>query len=225
MEVRKLLMELRIYLSEKLTRKIICFLIFAVLTASSYSQDSIFNNINNSFQESVKRQDLAYNLYADDFLSWKNKVDLKKIKLNPEKAIVNDYTSIINNRVKITNEINKYIGVPYLWGGKDPNAFDCSGLVQWTLKKSIGIKIPRTTNEQFLLWRKLISDKIENAKKGDLLYFKTYGPNPVSHVGVYVGDNTFIHSPKTNDYVKKTKISGYWKDKLVGFLNINLVIK
>lgn len=218
-------MELRIYFSKKLTRKIICFLIFAVLTVSSYSQDSIFNNINNSYQESVKRQDLAYNLYADDFLSWKNKVDLKKIKLNPEKAIVNNYTTIINDRVKITNEINKYIGVPYLWGGQDPNAFDCSGLVQWTLKKSIGIKIPRTTNEQFLLWRELISDKIENAKKGDLLYFKTYGPNPVSHVGVFVGDNTFIHSPKTNDYVKKTKISGYWKDKLVGFLNINLVIK
>tara|TARA_B110000444_G_C18284376_1_gene342235 strand:+ start:210 stop:476 length:267 start_codon:yes stop_codon:yes gene_type:complete len=60
---------------------------------------------------------------------------------------------------------------------------------------------------------------------GNSNYEKGPLPNPVSHVGVYVGDNTFIHSPKTNDYVKKTKISGYWKDKLVGFININLVIK
>lgn len=219
-------MELRIYFNKKFSLKnIICFLCLSLLYFSGYSQDSIFNNINKTYEESLKRQDQMYNLYTDDFLLWKNKVDLTKIKLNPEKAIVNDYTSVINNRVKITNEINKYIGVPYLWGGQDPNAFDCSGLVQWTLKKSIGIDIPRTTNEQFLLWRELISNKIENAKKGDLLYFKTYGSNPVSHVGIYVGDNTFIHSPKTNDYVKKTKISGYWNDKLVGFLNINLVIK
>ena len=76
-----------------------------------------------------------------------------------------------------------------------------------------------------MLWRKLISNKIENIKKGDLLYFKTYGSNPVSHVGVFIGDNNFVHSPKINDFVKISQISGYWKDKLIGFLNIDLVIK
>jgi cell wall-associated NlpC family hydrolase len=219
-------MELIKYFSNTIPIKnIICFSFFAIIFVSSYSQDSIFNNINKSYEESIKRQNQAYNLYADDFSSWKNKVDLKKINLDPEKAIVNSYIKTISDRDKITNEINKYIGVPYLWGGENPNAFDCSGLIQWTLKKSIGISIPRTTNKQFLLWKNLIDNKIENAKQGDLLYFKTFGSNPVSHVGVFIGNNTFIHSPKKNDFVKKAIISGYWKDKFVGFLNIDLVIK
>jgi len=218
-------MELRVYFSHIIQiHNVIYFLILTVLCTPSYSQDSIFNNINKSFEESIKRQEQAYNLYADDFLKWKNKVDLKKIKLDPEKAIVNSYKEILSNRVKITNEIIKYIGVPYLWGGEDPNAFDCSGLVQWTLKKSIGLTIPRTTNEQFLLWKNIINNKIEDVKKGDLIYFKIKGNNPVSHVGIFIGNNTFIHSPKTNDFVKKSQISGFWKDKLVCFLNIDLVI-
>ena len=219
-------MESKIYLSNTSTIKnIIYFLIFTIVPISGYSQKSIFDDIDSTYEESIKRQDKAYNLYSDDFLSWKNKVDLTTINLIPEKATVNNYNTIVSDRVKITNEINKYIGVPYLWGGQDPNAFDCSGLVQWTLKKSIGINIPRTTEQQFMLWRKLISNKIENIKKGDLLYFKTYGSNPVSHVGVFIGDNNFVHSPKINDFVKISQISGYWKDKLIGFLNIDLVIK
>ncbi len=218
-------MELIKYFSITISiRNIICFSFFTIIFVSSYSQDSIFNNINKSYEESLKRQDQMYNLYTDDFLLWKNKVDLSKIKLIPEKAVVNQYKETISDRVKITNEINKYLGVPYLWGGENPNAFDCSGLIQWTLKKSIGISIPRTTNKQFLLWKNLIDNKIENAKQGDLLYFKTFGSNPVSHVGVFIGNNTFIHSPKTNDFVKKSTISGYWKDKFVGFLNIDLLI-
>lgn len=165
-----------------------------------------------------------FNFYIDDFLSWKNKVDLTKIELEPEMAVVNQYKEVISDREKITIEINKYLGVPYLWGGDNPNAFDCSGLVQWTLKKSIDLNIPRTTIQQYHNWKNLITNEFQNLKKGDLLYFKTFGSNPVSHVGIFVGNNTFIHSPKKNDFVKSSLITGYWKSKLVGFLNIDLII-
>lgn len=196
-----------------------------LIPLSIFSQDSIFENIDRSFEESIERQDNMFNFYTDDFLVWKNKVDLKKIILIPEKAVVNQYKEVISNRDKITAEINKYLGVPYLWGGDNPNAFDCSGLVQWTLKKSLDLTIPRTTNQQYNYWKKLISNQFQNLKEGDLVYFKTFGNNPVSHVGIFIGNNTFIHSPKKNDVVKKASLnSGYWRSKLVGFLNIDLIL-
>tara|TARA_B100000767_G_C19743043_1_gene527117 strand:- start:108 stop:722 length:615 start_codon:yes stop_codon:yes gene_type:complete len=195
-----------------------------LIPLSIFSQDSIFKNIDRSFEESIERQDKMFNFYTDDFLVWKNKVDLKKIILIPEKAVVNQYKEVISNRKKITSEINKYLGVPYLWGGDNPNAFDCSGLVYWTLKKSLDLSIPRTTNQQYNYWKKLISNQFQNLKEGDLVYFKTFGSNPVSHVGIFIGNNTFVHSPKKNDYVKASLISGYWKSKLVGFLDIDLII-
>lgn len=196
-----------------------------LIPLSIFSQDSIFENIDRSFEESIERQDNMFNFYTDDFLVWKNKVDLKKIILIPEKAVVNQYKEVISNRDKITAEINKYLGVPYLWGGDNPNAFDCSGLVQWTLKKSLDLSIPRTTNQQYNYWKKLISNQFQNLKEGDLVYFKTFGSNPVSHVGIFIGNNTFIHSPKKNDVVKKASLnSGYWRSKLVGFLNIDLIL-
>lgn len=218
-------MVLRVYFNNLFISKIILFLIVLFFVPFlGCSQDSIFNNIDKTFDESLKRQDNMFNFYIDDFLSWKNKVDLTKIELEPEMAVVNQYKEVISDREKITIEINKYLGVPYLWGGDNPNAFDCSGLVQWTLKKSIDLNIPRTTIQQYHNWKNLITNEFQNLKKGDLLYFKTFGSNPVSHVGIFVGNNTFIHSPKKNDFVKSSLISGYWKSKLVGFLNIDLII-
>jgi hypothetical protein len=218
-------MELKISFNEYLTlNTAFLFLIVVFFPVFGFAQDSIFTNINKAYEASLKRQDKLYNFYTDDFLVWKNKVDLKKIILVPEKAVVNQYKDVISNRDKITSEINKYLGVPYLWGGDNPNAFDCSGLVQWTLKKSLDLTIPRTTNQQYNYWKKLISNQFQNLKEGDLVYFKTFGSNPVSHVGIFIGNNSFVHSPKKNDYVKASLISGYWKSKLVGFLDIDLII-
>ena len=108
--------------------------------------------LDKEFEEFVNEQDSLFNIYSTDFLQWKDFVDLKKIRLKPEKAVVNKYKEVVNYRDKVTNEVIKYIGVPYLWGGDDPSAFDCSGLVQWTIKKTHNILIPRTTKLQYNKW-------------------------------------------------------------------------
>ena len=98
-----------------------------------------------------------FNFYIDDFETWKDKVDLNSLSLEPEKAQKNNYTKSISNRDKIILEVNKYIGVPYIWGGSDPGGFDCSGLVQWTIKKTHDIIIPRTTRLQSSKWKNQIN--------------------------------------------------------------------
>lgn len=90
----------------------------------------------------------------------------------------------------------KYLGVPYKWGGTDPNVgLDCSGFVQLVYKQ-YGIKLPRVSQDQMHAGTKV--DGIENARPGDLV---TFG-NPATHIGIYVGDGKMIHAPRTGDVVK-----------------------
>lgn len=200
---------------------LIFFVLFHTIV---FSQKNILENNRKIFEETRKKHQELFNLYSTDFLAWKDKVDLSKIVLNPEKATANTYDIIIDDRTKIVDEVNKYIGVPYLWGGNNPDAFDCSGLVQWTLKKTHNITIPRTTYLQYNKWSNNFNSNLSMIQKGDLVYFSTYGENPVSHVGIYIGNNQFVHAPSRNKNVMTSKISGYWKNNFKGFISTNLIL-
>ena len=213
-------------LKRNLIYKGLFFLLVLFLSSTSlFSQEDFLKKLDKEFEEFVNEQDSLFNIYSTDFLQWKDFVDLKKIRLEPEKAVVNEYKEAVNYRDKVTNEVIKYIGVPYMWGGDNPSAFDCSGLVQWTIKKTHNILIPRTTKLQYNKWSTFFIYDLFKIKPGDIVYFKTYSSNPVSHVGIYVGDNSFIHAPNQNENVMISKIDGYWRNTFVGFLPIEIVIE
>lgn len=89
---------------------------------------------------------------------------------------------------KILNEGKKYLGLPYIYGGNDPNVgLDCSSFVQWTYRRSIGMELPRTTYEQARLGREV---SISEAKPGDLVFYYTTNRNDPSnceHVAIFMG--------------------------------------
>jgi len=186
--------------------------------------DSIFESIEENFEKSIKSQEQLYNFYIDDFLVWKDKIDLTKLNLEPERVEKFEYENLLSDRDKVLSEVNKYIGVPYIWGGSDPDGFDCSGLVQWVIKKTQGILIPRTTKMQSSKWKNYLNYNLDQIKPGDLVYFKTIGENQISHVGIYIDNNHFIHAPNRNEYVKKSSLFGYWNEKFAGFLSLDKII-
>jgi|TARA_B110000971_G_scaffold91005_1_gene93630 cell wall-associated NlpC family hydrolase len=191
---------------------------------NSLAQDSIFKSIDNQFILSAERMDKLFDYYEIDFIEWKDKVDLTKINLKPEKAKINRYSTSLSDREKVLKESYKYIGVPYIWGGNNPKGFDCSGLVQWILKKTHDILIERTTRLQSNKWRSELKFDLSLIKPGDLIYFKTK-KNQISHVGVYSGDNKFIHAPNRKTNVKESKLSDYWLKKFAGYLDLEVLIK
>lgn len=84
----------------------------------------------------------------------------------------------------------KYMGVPYRWGGTSPNGFDCSGFVQYVFKQH-GYTLNRTASDQYYNG---VSVSKSNLVPGDVVFFAntyTYG---ISHVGIYIGNNQFIHA-------------------------------
>lgn len=115
----------------------------------------------------------------------------------------------------IVNEAKKYIGVPYVWGGDNPSkGFDCSGYVQWVINESINILLPRTSYQQSLFLSEHKRTNFEKIIPGDILFFNTSGKE-ISHVGIAVGDNKFIHAPNKKSNIKIDTLEGYWKKMLV----------
>ena len=115
---------------------------------------------------------------------------------------------------RVIHSAKKQIGRKYVWGGASPKqGFDCSGLVQHSINKGANVSVPRTALQQY---RASIKVPAHQAERGDLVFFITRGKR-VSHVGIYLGDNKFVHAPRTGRTVTTDRIKGYWKKRLVGF--------
>jgi len=98
------------------------------------------------------------------------------------------------------------IGRPYKFTGDTPAGFDCSGLVRYSYLTA-GMDLPHGTKALMNITR---SVGLRNARKGDLLFFDQEGKK-YSHVGIYVGDDQFVHAPSTGGKVRRDSITDpYW---------------
>jgi cell wall-associated NlpC family hydrolase len=107
-----------------------------------------------------------------------------------------------------------FLGVPYRSGGTNAaTGFDCSGFVRSMFERSVGKVLPRRASEQAAATEKI--DK-QDLKPGDLVFFNTMRQT-FSHVGIYVGDNKFIHSPKPGQQVRVDDMrQAYWERRFTG---------
>ena len=105
------------------------------------------------------------------------------------------------------------LGVPYVRGGESMKGFDCSGLVYYVLK-NLGYSPNRTAATQYKMGSYVSKS---NLKPGDLVFFAGTYKSGISHVGIYVGDGKFIHSPHSGDVVKISDLnSSYYKSHYHG---------
>lgn len=101
---------------------------------------------------------------------------------------------------QIVKEAEKYIGTKYVYGGSSPAGFDCSGLVQYTMKKQ-GISVSRSSRDQY---KNGVAVDRANLSAGDLVFFSKGGG--ISHVGIYAGSGKVIHSPSPGHTVCYTTL-------------------
>ena len=107
-----------------------------------------------------------------------------------------------------------FLGVPYRRGGNSvETGFDCSGFVKAMYEQAMGLMLPRRANEQAAATQKI--DRTE-LQPGDLVFFNTLR-RTFSHVGIYIGDNKFIHSPKPGAQVRVEDMGvPYWASRFDG---------
>lgn len=115
--------------------------------------------------------------------------------------------------MKIQTYAKSLLGIPYKYGGTTPRTgFDCSGFVMYVHKKN-NIKIPRVARDQYKSGKKIARHALQ---LGDLVFFETYRKG-ASHVGIYIGDNQFIHSPSRGKDVRIGSLSNsYFKPRYLG---------
>jgi cell wall-associated NlpC family hydrolase len=107
-----------------------------------------------------------------------------------------------------------FLGVPYRWGGNSfESGFDCSGFVRAVYEQSLGKVLPRRSDQQAAATE--VIDRSE-LRPGDLVFFNTMR-RAFSHVGIYVGEGRFIHSPRAGAHVRMEDMRvAYWNSRFNG---------
>jgi hypothetical protein len=117
-------------------------------------------------------------------------------------------------REKLAATAESFIGVEYTWGGTSRReGVDCSGLVRAVYQLN-GLSLPRSMTDQYQAGTTVARDRLQ---KGDLVFFSTSPGRPISHVGIYIGENVFIHAPGKGKKVREESLDGrYFKERFSG---------
>ena len=117
-------------------------------------------------------------------------------------------------REEIVKTANRYIGIPYRWGGESrQTGFDCSGLTMVVYRLN-GLKLPRSSRLQWQTGRPVARSQL---LKGDLVFFATAAKGRVNHVGIYTGGNKFLHAPGKGRKIRISSMSNeYFKSRYLG---------
>jgi len=196
-----------------------------VYSNNTYSPDNFDKKIDNSLQvtnnsstediipfivDSVKyssNNSPSYSTNSNNWISVNNSPNIKN-------AINAAYTNIGQGSYTLLTNAKKLLGIPYRYGGNTPSdGLDCSGFVRYVYYYTLGIVLPRRSAEIGQ-----IGSSVNNysLKAGDLVFFNTTGQS-LSHLGIYMGDGTFIHAPSTGSNIRiDTLSSKYWATRYEG---------
>ena len=129
--------------------------------------------------------------------------------INPSNTAAS--VSISAKRQSVLNYAAQFLGVPYVYGGSTPSGFDCSGFTSYVFKNTVS-SIPRVAQAQYDATTRVSRDDL---LPGDLVFFGS-STSSISHVGIYVGSNQFIHAPSTGDVVKYSSLTGSYATRYQG---------
>jgi cell wall-associated NlpC family hydrolase len=138
-----------------------------------------------------------------------------KVEGDEPAAVADGNESATDLRKSLIAMAMKMRDIRYVRGGHDPSTgFDCSGFVRYVFAHAIGLQLPNNSASQFLAGLKV---KRSDMKPGDLVFFRTHGKQRISHVGIYISEGRFIHSPASGKSVEISSLDEvYWAKRFAG---------
>ncbi len=161
--------------------------------------------------------------YKVRFGNYRSKQDARTVAESLRaRSLIEVYYIVRPRQIPATTELRrlivrtaeKYIGVPYKWGGESAHeGFDCSGLTM-TVYQLNGLDLPRTSRQQWTAGTPIERNQLQ---RGDLVFFATSRGRRVSHVGIYAGENKFIHAPRRGKTIRTTSLTNpYYRKRYLG---------
>lgn len=131
-----------------------------------------------------------------------------------QSTVLDKLSSFTDRAAQIAIEALSLVGIRYRYGGNSPEqGLDCSGLVRYVFREAGGTDLPRTSQEMSRRGEPV--DK-QDLQPGDLVFFNTLN-RAFSHVGIYLGNNQFIHAPSAGRNVRVENMDmNYWKARFNG---------
>lgn len=129
------------------------------------------------------------------------------------------YSILLNTEVEnlpqrsLLEAVDSWYGVRYRTGGNTHSGVDCSGFTCAVYQAAYGFALPRVSREQYRMSRKISTTEL---KEGDLLFFDTRGGGSITHVGVYLGNNRFIHATVSKGVMVSDLFETYYLTRFVG---------
>ncbi|WP_416189542.1 C40 family peptidase [Neisseria sp. CCUG17229] len=183
---------------------------FAKLTALLASACMLFSTIGiahaDDLENMLNSRQQVINLFNQDAGS-NTATPLMPARANP--PIVEQSSGSADELIKSAMGL---LGVAYRYGGTSARTgFDCSGFMQHIFRRTLGLNLPRTSAEQAKMGTHVNRSELQ---PGDMVFFRTMGRGRISHVGLYIGNNRFIHAPRTGKNIEITSLSNkYWNSK------------
>ena len=154
------------------------------------------------YREQLKReQEVSKNLNPNETaLPVKTSVRGKK----------DNFVSADRRRKKIVEVALSKLNFPYFYGASGEQNFDCSSFLQYVFKTSVNVSLPRVSYEQAAYGTRI---DYKNLKEGDIVAFDTLNKNRITHVGLYIGKNRFIHASSGYKKVVISELKGFYAEK------------
>lgn len=175
------------------------------LSNKKSESSSNFNLVLNSLMSSFAKESSYINTPIDS-ISFENNIntlDTLQGNINSQKIINTNNSNSSNQTNAAINLAYRQIDKPYVWGAAGPSSFDCSGFTSYIYKNAFNKNIPRTSIQQSNYGLQV--DK-KDLQPGDLVFFDTDKDGDVNHVGMYIGNNEFIHASSGKDKVVKSSL-------------------
>lgn len=163
---------------------------------------------------SYDRRKLQRDTYNSNLNTSINPFDIERADfLQLKYAIVLDATVEKLTNINLLKTIDEWWGTSYCMGGSTKNCIDCSAFTQTVMQNVYNVTIPRTAQEQYNSSRQI---NVEDLNEGDLVFFNTNGGRDITHVGIYLFNNKFVHAATSGGVMVSDLNDTYWKPRYKG---------
>ena len=157
-----------------------------------------------------KPQPIEPNFTEPKYFAGENEIE-KATAIQLKYALLLDTEVESISNLSLFTAIDEWYGTPYRLGGTTKSGIDCSAFVQVLFASQYGISLPRTAREQYASSHQISRTEL---KQGDLLFFNTR--SGVSHVGVYLQNNKFVHAASSGGVMISDLFDNYWVRRFIG---------